>query len=120
MACGPGKSHESVNKESVFMWKAKRIEEGEFVILLLSGRIDGEHLPELQKIFVSETGNLNLILDMKEVRLVDQDAVRFLSSCETGGTRLRNCPAYIREWIRRGATRNGIRNRRGDKQDDHL
>jgi hypothetical protein len=41
-------------------------------------------------------------VDMKEVKLVDQDAVRFLSSCETGGTRLRNCPAYIREWIRSG------------------
>jgi hypothetical protein len=84
------------------MWKAKRIEEGEFVVLLLSGRIEGDHLLELQKIFVSETGNLNLIVDMKEVKLVDQDAVRFLSSCETGGIRLRNCPAYIRAWIRSG------------------
>jgi hypothetical protein len=90
------------------MWKVQRIEDGEFVVFLLSGRIDGEHLLELQKIFASETENLNLILDMKEVKLVDQDAVRFLSSCETGGTRLRNCPPYIREWIRRRATGNGL------------
>jgi hypothetical protein len=88
--------------------KVRRIEDGEFVVLLLSGRIDGEHLLELQRIFVSEDGNLNLILDMKEVNLVDQEVVRFLLSCEAGGIRLRNCPAYIREWIRRGETRKGI------------
>jgi hypothetical protein len=93
------------------MWKAQRIEEGEFVVLLLSGRIEGDHLLELQKIFVSETGNLNLIVDMKEVKLVDQDAVRFLSSCETGGIRLRNCPAYIRAWIRSGMQSISHRNR---------
>jgi anti-anti-sigma regulatory factor len=90
------------------MWKVRRIADGEFVVLLLSGRIDGEHLLELQRIFVSEDGNLNLILDMKEVKLVDQEVVRFLLSCEAGGIRLRNCPAYIREWIRRGETRKGI------------
>jgi hypothetical protein len=45
---------------------------------------------------------------MKEVKLVDQEVVRFLLSCEAGGIRLRNCPAYIREWIRRGETRKGI------------
>ena len=38
---------------------------------------------------------------MKEVRLVDQDAIAFLSYCEAGGAELRNCPAYIREWIER-------------------
>jgi hypothetical protein len=94
------------------MWKAQRVEEGEFAVLLLSGRIEGDHLLELQKVFLSETGNLNLIVDMKEVKLVDQDAVRFLSSCETGGTRLRNCPAYIREWIRSGIP--GISHRDGE------
>jgi hypothetical protein len=83
------------------MWKVQEMEEGEFVVLLVSGRIEGEHLLELQKVFASEAGNQNFILDMREVRLVDQDTVRFLSSCEAGGTRLRNCPAYIREWIER-------------------
>jgi hypothetical protein len=83
------------------MWKVQEMEEGEFVVLLVSGRIEGEHLMELQKVFASEAGNQNFILDMREVRLVDQDTVRFLSSCEAGGTRLRNCPAYIREWIER-------------------
>jgi hypothetical protein len=83
------------------MWKVQEMEEGELVVLLVSGRIEGEHLLELQKVFASEAEDQNFILDMREVRLVDQDTVRFLSSCEAGGTRLRNCPAYIREWIDR-------------------
>jgi hypothetical protein len=40
----------------------------------------------------------NLILDIREVRLVDRDAIAFLSHC---GAELRNCPLYIREWIER-------------------
>jgi hypothetical protein len=38
-------------------------------------------------------------LDLKDLTLVDQDVVSFLRSCEAGGIQLRNCPAYIREWI---------------------
>jgi hypothetical protein len=33
------------------------------------------------------------------VRLVNRDAIKFLADCEAGGTKLRNCPAYVREWI---------------------
>jgi Domain of unknown function (DUF4259) len=28
-------------------------------------------------------------------------AVKLLAVCETNGTELRNCPAYIREWVSR-------------------
>jgi hypothetical protein len=38
---------------------------------------------------------------LKEVKLVDRDAVRFLAHCETKGATLQNCPVYIREWMRR-------------------
>ena len=31
---------------------------------------------------------------------VDRDAVRFLIRCESEGVVLRNCSAYIREWIK--------------------
>jgi anti-anti-sigma regulatory factor len=83
------------------MWKVKKMDDGEFVVLLVSGRIEGKHLHELQEVFATEAGNQNFILDMKEVKLVDQDAVTFLSRCEASGAQLRNCPAYIREWIER-------------------
>jgi hypothetical protein len=47
----------------------------------------------------TRTEDHNLVLDLKDVRLVDRDAVRFLVACETDGLRLQNCSAYIREWI---------------------
>lgn len=83
------------------MWKVQKTEQGGLVVLLVSGRIEGEHLTELRKAFNVETKNQNFILDMSEVRLVDQDSIEFLSRCEANGAELRNCPAYIREWIER-------------------
>ena len=88
------------------MWKVQRIANDEFVILRVSGHLESEQLTELQKVVASEGGDANVVLDLKEVRLVDQDAVTFLAQCEANGTKLRNCPAYIREWIgRRARTR---------------
>jgi hypothetical protein len=56
-----------------------------------------EHLPELQKqIGASE---LNISLDLEELKLVDVEAVRFLGSCEARGATLINCSPYIRDWI---------------------
>ena len=48
-----------------------------------------------------EPPDQNVALDLKEVKLVDRDAVRFLAQCEAEGARLRNCPHFIREWILR-------------------
>ena len=75
-----------------------------FVVLALSGRIDGEALPELRRLIEAE--DHHLVLDLKELKLVDRDTVRFLAGCEAEGTKLKNCPQYIREWIvseRRGS-----------------
>ena len=83
------------------MWKVQKLTDGELVVLSLIGRIEGEQLVELQKVFASEAGHQRMVLDLKDVKLVDQDAVTFLADREAGGTELRNCPAYIREWIAR-------------------
>jgi hypothetical protein len=56
----------------------------------------------------SDLPNHNLVLDLKEVKLVDRDAVRFLAEIEAQGARLRNCSAFVREWISR--ERSGMRN----------
>jgi hypothetical protein len=42
-----------------------------------------------------------IALELGEVTLVDADAVRFLEAAEAAGTELRNCPLFVREWIRR-------------------
>ena len=71
-------------------------EEGTSIKLI--GRLRAEHLPEL-KARLEASGCI--ALEMDEVTLVDVEAVRFLSACETQGVELRRCPPYIREWIAR-------------------
>jgi hypothetical protein len=65
----------------------------------LIGWFRAEYFPELQAT-IAISGR-PLVLDMAELTLVDVEAVRFLSACETQGIELRHCPAYIREWIAR-------------------
>jgi anti-anti-sigma regulatory factor len=84
------------------MFKIQRSADGEFVVFTLSGRIKAVRLAELQKLLECEADD-SLVLDLKEVKLVDRDAVRFLASCEAKGIKLANCPAYIREWIEKEA-----------------
>jgi len=45
-----------------------------------------------------------VVLDLKNVVLVDREIVQFLHACETNGIELRNCPPYIRAWITQEAT----------------
>ena len=73
---------------------------GEAVVFTLIGRINAEEVAELQRLFKAEGQNdHHIVLDLKDVKLVDLDAVRFLTRCEGNGAQLENCPAYIREWI---------------------
>ena len=78
----------------------------ESVILTLIGRIEGENLEELKRLMGSEANGHNLVLDMKDVTLVDQSAIRFLARCEADSVTLENCPAYIRDWIAAEKCRN--------------
>jgi anti-anti-sigma regulatory factor len=78
----------------------------ESVILTLIGRIEGENLEELKRLMGSEASGRNLVLDMKDVTLVDQSAIRFLARCEADSVTLENCPAYIRDWIAAEKCRN--------------
>jgi len=79
------------------MWKIRRLQDAESVVLGLSGRIQGEQLMELQKLLASEAGNQNVVLDLQEVKLVDQDSVTFLACQETGGTNSVH-PAAVRSF----------------------
>ena len=68
-------------------------------MLRVSGRIDAEHVSELQSCMSGH--GPNPVLDLDEVRLVDVAVVRFLLRCEADGMELRNCSRYIREWMDR-------------------
>lgn len=82
------------------MLKITRSTNGE-VVLKLSGRMTSENVPEVQALVSSETTSRNIILDLKDLTIVDRDAVSFLQYREADGIELKNCPIYIREWIRR-------------------
>jgi anti-anti-sigma regulatory factor len=71
------------------------------VIFTLIGRMQVERVAELEELLKSEAGTRQIVLDLKDLTLVDRDAVRFFERCEKGGITLENCPAYIREWITR-------------------
>jgi anti-anti-sigma regulatory factor len=79
----------------------------EIVVFTLIGRINADEVAELQRLFEAEGQDCRIVLDLKEVNLVDRDAVRFLARCEGNGVQIKHCPAYIREWIvREGAEAN--------------
>ena len=71
------------------------------VVLTLSGRLDEDSLGELSAALDAEPAGRAVVLDLKDVVLVDRDTVRFLRGRERAGIGLRNCPPYIREWIAR-------------------
>ena len=69
------------------------------VIFRISGHLNVESVNELQRLFGVYGPDRKFILDLKDVGLVDLDALKFLANSKAGGTQLRNCPAYVREWI---------------------
>ena len=69
------------------------------MVVCVSGRITGEHVDTLRA-FLEQEEKI-VAIDLKEVLLVDREAVKLLALSETKGTELKNCPAYVREWILR-------------------
>lgn len=78
--------------------KIERSASGEnAVVLRVCGRIQMEHVSTIEELILRE--NRAVALDLTEVTLVDRDVVNFLAVCERRGIELRNCPAFLREWI---------------------
>jgi hypothetical protein len=83
--------------------KIERASDGHLVTLRVSGRLRAEDLDQLGTEI--EKIRQKVVLDLEELKLVDIDAVRFLSACEENGVVLAWCPLYVREWINRERTR---------------
>src|SRR4030095_12221282 len=70
------------------------------VVLVLSGDIAGDHTADLETLV--DTGEDGpLVLDLKDVSVVDRAGVLLLARSEGRGATLLNCPSYVREWIHR-------------------
>jgi anti-anti-sigma regulatory factor len=81
------------------MLKIQRAANGE-TVFSLSGRMDAENIGEVKTMLSAEASGSPIVLDLKDLTLVDQDVVSFLSRCESAGIiQFANCPTYIREWI---------------------
>jgi anti-anti-sigma regulatory factor len=68
-------------------------------VFTLTGRIEAEDVKNLKQLLLDEADARKLVLDLKDVTLVNQDAVDFLARCQTVGITLENCPSYIQKWI---------------------
>src|SRR5207244_7909045 len=83
------------------MLKIQRSVRAGYVRIALSGRIEREHLTELQRLIDESAPHKRVTLGLEDVRLLDREVVRFLARCEGTGIRLKNCSPYVREWISR-------------------
>jgi len=89
--------------------RIERVSRGEVEILRLSGRLQSEHLKDLEAQIRGSPRKV--VLDLEQVKLIDVEAVRFLAACETTGVQLTHCSPYIRDWI----TREGADQGRSDR-----
>jgi len=82
------------------MLKIRRSANGQ-VVFVLSGRMAQEDIADLEALISSEANDRPIVMDLKDVTLAGRDAIKFLERCETDNITLKNCPAYVREWITR-------------------
>ena len=80
------------------MLRIQRSANGE-VVFTMSGQMDAESIVELETLINSEAEGCRIVLDLKDLTLADEDAIIFFVRCEANGIILKNCPAYVREWI---------------------
>jgi hypothetical protein len=80
------------------MLKIQRTANG-YVVFAVSGRLEADSLHELSALLALECSARAVTLELKDLVLVDRDAVEFLRGCTHKGIGLRNCPQYIRIWM---------------------
>lgn len=77
----------------------RRVIEEDLVILRLSGQIT-EHDSDTLRASMEQNSGV-VALDLGDILIVDREAIQLLALCQSNGLELRNCPAYIREWVTR-------------------
>lgn len=70
----------------------------ETIVFALSGEMNTEHADRLQELLANEADE-RIVLDLRDVTLVDRTAVQFLARLQDAGIRIVNCPEYVRSWI---------------------
>jgi hypothetical protein len=83
------------------MLRIRRLGDEAEVVLALSGRMGEEEIFQLEMLIRAEASASRIVLDLRNLTLVGRNAISFLERCEADSVELRNCPAYVREWITR-------------------
>jgi hypothetical protein len=71
-----------------------------YVTFTLSGRLEAVSLQELSALIAKVRSSRAIALELTDLVLAGREAVGFLRGCEQQGIELRNCPHYIRTWMK--------------------
>jgi hypothetical protein len=77
--------------------KIEKDSQGGKTTIRLIGHFQSEHVGELKKQL--QDNGPRLVLDLKEITLVDVEVVRFLGACKADGVKIVHCSPYIRKWM---------------------
>jgi anti-anti-sigma regulatory factor len=69
------------------------------IVFALSGELNTEHADRVLADVLSGETDDRIVLDLKDVTLVDRAAVQLLARLEGRGIRIVNFPDYVRSWI---------------------
>jgi hypothetical protein len=67
------------------------------IVLRVSGRMHMECVKTIEELIERERSRV--AFDLSEVTIASRDAAIFLAVSERKGIELRNCPAFLREWV---------------------
>ena len=82
-------------------FRIETVARGRFTVFVLSGRIEKQAIAELRRLFECQTDFRDIVLDLKDVSVIDRDIMCSFVRCEADGVKLENCTPYIREWMER-------------------
>ena len=77
-------------------YRIDRLSTEQGLVLSISGWLAEE---DLELVRMALDGRRVVAIELAEVELVSRDVVNLLVHAHDEGIELRNCPAYIREWI---------------------
>jgi hypothetical protein len=80
-------------------FRIETVARGSLTVFILSGRLETRAIAELKKLFELQPDSRKMVLDLKDVGVVDREVICFFTHCHAEGVKLENCPSYIREWM---------------------
>jgi hypothetical protein len=82
-------------------FRIETVARGRFTVFVLSGRIETPAIAEMRRLFELQTNYSDIVLDLKDVGVIDREGMHFFARCEADGVKLENCAPYIRERMER-------------------